>query len=54
MHSNRVTQVEFRDATTLVSASKDGTTRFWDVGSGAEQGQDAHEYDVKNPARPAF
>ena len=36
-----MTQVEFCDATTLVSASKDGTTRFWDVGSGAEQGQDA-------------
>jgi WD40 repeat protein len=36
-----VTQLEFRDATTLVSASRDGTTRFWDVGSGAEQGQDA-------------
>ena len=33
--------MEFRDATTLVSASDDGTTRFWDVESGAEKGQDA-------------
>ena len=33
--------MEFRDATTLVSASKDGTTRFWDVESGSEKGQDA-------------
>ena len=33
--------MEFRDATTLVSASRDGTTRFWDVESGAEKGQDA-------------
>ena len=41
LHSKWVTQVEFRDATTLVSASKDGTTRFWDVESGAEKGQDA-------------
>ena len=41
MHSDWVTQVEFRDATTLVSASDDGTTRFWDVESGAEKGQDA-------------
>ena len=41
LHSDWVTQVEFRDATTLVSASDDGTTRFWDVESGAEKGQDA-------------
>ena len=41
LHSDLVTQVEFRDATTLVSASDDGTTRFWDVESGAEKGQDA-------------
>ena len=33
--------MEFRDATTLVSASDDGTTRFWDVESGEEKGQDA-------------
>ena len=41
LHSDWVTQVEFRDATTLVSASYDGTTCFWDVESGAEKGQDA-------------
>ena len=40
-HGAPVTQLEFRDATTLVSASDDGTTRFWDVESGAEKGQDA-------------
>jgi WD40 repeat protein len=40
-HGDAVTQLEFRDATTLVSASDDGTTRFWDVESGAEKGQDA-------------
>jgi WD40 repeat protein len=33
--------LEFCDATTLVSASNDGTTRFWDVESGEEKGQDA-------------
>ena len=41
LHSDWVTQVEFRDATTLVSASDDDTIRFWDVESGAEKGQDA-------------
>ena len=40
-HGALVTQLEFRDATTLVSASDDGRTRFWDVESGAEKGQDA-------------
>ena len=40
-HGAPVTQLEFRDATTLVSASDDGTTRFWDVESGEEKGQDA-------------
>ena len=40
-HGAPVTQLEFRDATTLVSASDDGTTRFWDMESGAEKGQDA-------------
>jgi len=41
-HSDAVTQLEFRDPTTLVSASdEDGTTRFWDVEIGAEKGQDA-------------
>ena len=40
-HGAPVTQLEFRDATTLVSASDDGTTCFWDVESGAEKGQDA-------------
>ena len=40
-HGDAVTQLEFRDATTLVSASDDGTTRFWDMESGAEKGQDA-------------
>ena len=36
-----VTRLEFRDATTLVSANDDGTIRFWDVESWAEKGQDA-------------
>ena len=36
-----VTRLEFRDATTLVSASSDGTRRFWDMESGAEKGRDA-------------
>ena len=41
-YSGAVTQLEFRDPTTLVSASdEDGTTRFWDVESGAKKGQDA-------------
>ena len=40
-HSASVTQLEFRDVTTIVSASSDGTTCFWDVESGAEKGQDA-------------
>jgi WD40 repeat protein len=35
--SGGVTQVEFRDAGTVVSASKDGTTRFWDVATGAQK-----------------
>jgi len=32
-----VTQVEFSDAGTIVSASRDGTTRFWDVTTGAQK-----------------
>ena len=41
-HSGALTQLEFRDPTTLVSASdEDGTMRFWDVESWAEKGQDA-------------
>ena len=40
-HGAPVTQLEFRDATTLVSTSRDGTLRFWDVESGADKGQDA-------------
>jgi len=35
--SRPVTQVEFSDAGTLVSASEDGTTRFWDVATGAQK-----------------
>jgi len=34
--SGAVTQVEFSDAGTVVSASYDGTTRFWDVATGAQ------------------
>ena len=40
-HRGAVTRLEFCDASMLVSASNDGTTRFWDVESGAEKGQDA-------------
>jgi len=36
-HSGPVTQVEFSDAGTLVSASEDGTTRFWDVATGTQK-----------------
>jgi len=36
-HNGAVTQVEFSDAGTLVSASRDGTTRFWDVATGAQK-----------------
>ena len=32
-----VTQVEFSDAGTVVSASHDGTTRFWDVATGEQK-----------------
>ena len=35
--SGPVTQVEFSDAGTLVSASEDGTTRFWDVATGTQK-----------------
>ena len=35
--SGAVTQVEFSDAGTVVSASTDGTTRFWDVATGAQK-----------------
>jgi len=35
--SGVVTQVEFSDAGTLVSASVDGTTRLWDVATGAQK-----------------
>jgi len=35
--SGAVTQVEFSDAGTVVSASDDGTTRFWDVATGAQK-----------------
>jgi len=35
--SGTVTQVEFSDADTVVSASNDGTTRFWDVATGAQK-----------------
>ena len=35
--SGAVTQVEFSDADTVVSASNDGTTRFWDVATGAQK-----------------
>merc|ERR1712166_1739153 len=36
-HNGTVTQVEFSDAGALVSASRDGTTRFWDVATGAQK-----------------
>jgi len=35
--SGAVKQVEFSDAGTVVSASNDGTTRFWDVATGAQK-----------------
>jgi len=35
--SGLVTQVEFSGAGTYVSASDDGTTRFWDVATGAQK-----------------
>jgi len=35
--SGAVTQVEFSDAGTVVSASYDGTKRFWDVSTGAQK-----------------
>jgi len=35
--SGAVTQVEFSDADTVVSASNDGTTRFWDFATGAQK-----------------
>jgi hypothetical protein len=39
--SDDVTQLESIDSTTLVSASHDGTRRFWDVESGTKNEQDA-------------
>jgi len=35
--SRAVTQVEFSDAATVVSARYDGTTRFWDIATGAQK-----------------
>ena len=35
--SGTVEQVEFSDAGTVVSACDDGTTRFWDVATGAQK-----------------
>ena len=36
-HKGAVTRLEFCDATTLASACNNGTTRFWDVESGADR-----------------
>ena len=35
--SGTVTQVEFRDGATLVSASEDGSIKVWDVSTGASK-----------------
>jgi WD40 repeat protein len=35
--SGQVTHLQFTDADTLVSASKDGTPHFWDVGTGVQK-----------------
>ena len=35
--SGTVEQIEFNDAGTVVSACDDGTTRFWDVATGAQK-----------------
>ena len=38
-HTDRVTQVEFIDADTVVSSSRDGTTRAWDVATGTQKAE---------------
>ena len=38
-HTGSVTQVEFIDADTVVSSSKDGTTRAWDVATGTQKAE---------------
>merc|ERR1719261_1876711 len=40
-HDGRVTQVEFRDGATLVSASEDGSIKVWDVSTGASKDEAA-------------
>ena len=39
--SGEVTQVEFRDGATLVSASEDGSIKVWDVSTGASKDEAA-------------
>ena len=53
-HGAPVTQLEFRDATTLVSASDDGTIHFWDVESGAEKGHEGTHGEALAGERFAF
>ena len=38
-HTGSVTQVEFIDADTVVSSSRDGTTRAWDVATGTQKAE---------------
>ena len=38
-HTDKVTQVEFIDADTVVSSSRDGTTRAWDVATGKQKAE---------------
>ena len=38
-HNAPVTQVEFIDADTVVSSSRDGTTRAWDVATGTQKAE---------------
>ena len=53
-HGAPVTQLEFRDATTLMSASDGGTIHFWDVESGAEKGHEGTHGEALAGERFAF